>query len=92
MGRALAGRVTSTAERGNIAGQVALAWLLARGDDVVTIPGTKRVACVEEITAAADVVLGPDELERLEALSPRVRWAGEARTFGVGATSPPPPA
>ena len=42
-------------------GQVALAWLLAQGDDVIPIPGTKRVKYLEENTAAADLVLSADE-------------------------------
>ncbi len=50
------------------ASQLALAWVLARGDDVVPIPGTKRVAYLEENAAAADVVLTEDDLRRIEAL------------------------
>jgi len=50
--------------------QVALAWLLAQGDDVVPIPGTKRVARVEENAAADAVTLTPDQLARLDALTP----------------------
>ena len=46
-------------------GQVALAWVLAQGDDVVPIPGTKRVAYLEENVAAASVTLGADDLARL---------------------------
>jgi aryl-alcohol dehydrogenase-like predicted oxidoreductase len=50
--------------------QVALAWLLAQGDDVAPIPGTRRVARVEENTAADSVVLGEDQLRRLDDLTP----------------------
>ncbi|MER7565428.1 aldo/keto reductase [Streptomyces sp. NPDC048523] len=50
--------------------QVALAWLLAQGDDIVPIPGTKRVARVEENAAADAVTLTPDQLARLDALTP----------------------
>jgi aryl-alcohol dehydrogenase-like predicted oxidoreductase len=46
-------------------GQVALAWLLAQGPDVVPIPGTKRVAYLEENLGAVDVELSSDDLERL---------------------------
>ncbi len=49
-------------------GQVALAWLLAQGDDVVPIPGTKRVSRLEENVGAADVTLSADQLDRLSAL------------------------
>jgi aryl-alcohol dehydrogenase-like predicted oxidoreductase len=50
-------------------GQVALAWLLAKGPDVVPIPGTKRIAYLEENVAAADVELSADDLARLDAVS-----------------------
>jgi aryl-alcohol dehydrogenase-like predicted oxidoreductase len=58
------------AEVGATPAQVALAWLLAQGDDVVPIPGTKRVSRLEEDVAAADLILSPDHLARLGALRP----------------------
>jgi aryl-alcohol dehydrogenase-like predicted oxidoreductase len=52
-------------------GQIALAWLLHKGDDIVPIPGTKRRSYIEENVAAADVILGADEMARLDsALAP----------------------
>jgi len=51
-------------------GQVALAWVLAQGDDVVPIPGTKRVRYLEENVAAADVRLSADDLARLDEAVP----------------------
>jgi aryl-alcohol dehydrogenase-like predicted oxidoreductase len=48
-------------------GQVAIAWVLAQGPDVVPIPGTKRLRYLEENVAAADVRLGPDDLAWLDA-------------------------
>jgi len=51
--------------------QLALAWVLSRGDDVAAIPGSKRVAHVEENAAAASLRLDAGELERLEAAVPR---------------------
>src|SRR5438270_8677091 len=51
-------------------GQVALAWLLSRGEDVVPIPGTKRRKYLEENVAAADVVLTVADLAQLEAALP----------------------
>jgi aryl-alcohol dehydrogenase-like predicted oxidoreductase len=60
------------AEVGVTPGQVALAWVLAQGDDIVPIPGTKRVARVEENIAATDVRLTPDQLDRLTAITPAV--------------------
>ncbi|MFE1308247.1 aldo/keto reductase [Streptomyces sp. NPDC058755] len=50
--------------------QVALAWLLARSDDIVPIPGTRRVARVEENAAADTVTLTPEQLSRLDTLTP----------------------
>lgn len=53
--------------------QIALAWCLARGSDVVPIPGTKKVNFLEENVAAADVRLTPDDLRKIdEALPPGV--------------------
>jgi aryl-alcohol dehydrogenase-like predicted oxidoreductase len=59
--------------------QVALAWLLAQGDDIAPIPGTKRVARVEENTAADRVQLSARQIERLNHLSPA---AGERHNAG----------
>ena len=57
--------------------QLALAWVLARGDDVVPIPGTRRRARVEENAAAAAIRLTPDELARIDEIAPRGAAAGE---------------
>ncbi|BCY09629.1 aldo/keto reductase [Actinoplanes sp. L3-i22] len=65
----LADQVRAVAEQaGATSAQVALAWLLAQGDDVVPIPGTKRVTRVEENTAADAVTLTPEQLATLTAL------------------------
>ncbi|GAA3555798.1 aldo/keto reductase [Microlunatus spumicola] len=58
------------AEVGASPAQTALAWILAQGDDIAPIPGTRRVARVEENTAADAVVLTPDQVRRLDALTP----------------------
>ncbi|WP_346134890.1 aldo/keto reductase [Lentzea roselyniae] len=50
--------------------QTALAWLLTRGDDIAPIPGTRRVARVEESTAADSVELSAAQLDRLNNLTP----------------------
>src|SRR5213592_3594639 len=50
--------------------QVALAWLLAQGDDIAPIPGTKRVSRVEENTAADAIELSAKQIERLNNLTP----------------------
>ncbi|MET9363212.1 aldo/keto reductase [Streptomyces sp. NPDC006632] len=63
--------VSAVAEQvGATPAQTALAWLLAQGDDIVPIPGTRRVARIEENAAADAVVLGPEQLARLDALTP----------------------
>ena len=59
------------AEKGCTPGQLALAWVLAQGDDVVPIPGTKRVRYLEENAGALDVELSATDLERLAAAVPR---------------------
>ncbi len=57
--------------KGVVPGQIALAWILAQGRDIVPIPGTKRRRYLEENVAAADITLTPNELAKLDAaLSP----------------------
>ena len=64
-------------ELGVTQGQLALAWVLARGEDVVPIPGTRRTAYLEQNVAADDVVLDSDVLARIEALVPRGSFVGD---------------
>ncbi|CAN5587541.1 aldo/keto reductase [soil metagenome] len=78
------------AERGATPAQLALAWLLAQGDDVVPIPGTRRAARLEENAAAADLTLSPVDLERLEALAPRGAWRGDRQSFAAHRTTRSP--
>jgi aryl-alcohol dehydrogenase-like predicted oxidoreductase len=61
---------TVSAELGVTPGQVALAWLLTKGDDIAPIPGTKRVSRVEENVGADEVALSSGQLDRLDALPP----------------------
>jgi len=61
-----------SAEKGITPGQLALAWVLAQGDDIVPIPGTKRRTYLEENAAAADVELTEEELARIEQELPEV--------------------
>jgi aryl-alcohol dehydrogenase-like predicted oxidoreductase len=56
--------------------QLALAWLLARGNDIVPIPGTKRVTYLEENAGALDVSLTAEDLARIDAIAPRGIAAG----------------
>src|SRR3954467_14299053 len=58
------------AENGATPAQTALAWLLTRGHDIAPIPGTRRVARVEENTAADLIALTPGQLHRLDTLTP----------------------
>jgi len=66
--------------------QLALAWLLHQGDDVVPIPGTKRVRYLEENVPAADVALSDEQLRRLDELLPPGSVAGERYQEGGMAT------
>jgi aryl-alcohol dehydrogenase-like predicted oxidoreductase len=54
------------AERGVAPGQLALAWVMAQGEDIVPIPGTKRVSYLEENAGAADIELSADDVAALE--------------------------
>jgi aryl-alcohol dehydrogenase-like predicted oxidoreductase len=64
--------------RGATPAQVALAWVLSRGNDVVPIPGTKRVRYLEENAGAVDIQLTPEDLAELEGLASQT--AGERYT------------
>jgi aryl-alcohol dehydrogenase-like predicted oxidoreductase len=76
--RALVERVQAlAAERGVTAAQLALAWVLAQGEDVVPIPGTRRVRYLEQNVAAADVRLTDEDLAALAAAVPPEAVAGD---------------
>ena len=64
------------AAKGCTAAQLALAWVLAQGDDIVPIPGTKRRTYLEQNVAALDLVLTPDDLQRLDRAVPPGAAAG----------------
>jgi aryl-alcohol dehydrogenase-like predicted oxidoreductase len=64
------------AAKGATPAQVAIAWVLAQGEDIVPIPGTKKVKYLEENAAAVDVALSADELARLDAGFPPGITAG----------------
>jgi aryl-alcohol dehydrogenase-like predicted oxidoreductase len=64
-------------EKGRTPGQVALAWVLSRGEDVVPIPGTKRRRYLEENAEAADIELTEADLGRLEQAFPQGAAAGD---------------
>ncbi|MDX6381864.1 MAG: hypothetical protein QOI57_2888 [Rubrobacteraceae bacterium] len=65
------------AEKGVTPGQLALAWLLHQGEDIVPIPGTKRRKYLEENAAATDIELTGEDLKRIEEVAPRGVAAGE---------------
>jgi aryl-alcohol dehydrogenase-like predicted oxidoreductase len=76
--RLLAERVQEiAAEKGVTPAQLALAWVLSRGDDVVPIPGTKRRSYLEQNAAAAGVELTEDDLQRLDEAFPHGAAAGD---------------
>ena len=76
--QALVERVKAiAARRGFTAGQLALAWVLAKGEDLVPIPGTKRRKYLEENAAAADIQLTPDDVAELEAAVPAHEIVGD---------------
>jgi aryl-alcohol dehydrogenase-like predicted oxidoreductase len=64
------------AQKGATPGQIALAWLLHKGEEIVPIPGTKRRAYLEENVAAATLALSIDEIEKLDAALPPEVVAG----------------
>ena len=59
------------ADKGVTAAQLALAWVLAQGDDLIPIPGPRRVATLEQNVAAVDLVLTPQDLARIDAIFPK---------------------
>lgn len=74
----LANRIREmAAEKGCTAAQLALAWVLSRGEDIIPIPGTKRRKWLEENIAALEVTLAAEDLQRLEAIAPKGVAAGE---------------
>jgi aryl-alcohol dehydrogenase-like predicted oxidoreductase len=64
------------ADKGVTAAQLALAWVLAQGETLVPIPGTRRIRTLEENAAAADLVLTTDDLARIEAVFPKGAASG----------------
>ena len=64
------------ADKGVTAAQLALAWVLAQGDDLVPIPGTRRIPTLEQNVAAAEIVLTPEDLSRIEAVFPKDAASG----------------
>jgi aryl-alcohol dehydrogenase-like predicted oxidoreductase len=84
------------ADKGCSAGQLALAWVMAQGDDVVPIPGTKRRAYLEENVGACDVTVTDEDKKRLDEIAPvgvaaggrYLTSAGLATTYGDSPARP----
>jgi aryl-alcohol dehydrogenase-like predicted oxidoreductase len=75
---AVVNRVRELAEaKGVTPSQLALAWVLAQGDDIVPIPGTKRRSFLEENAAALDIELAGEDLASIEAVAPKGVASGE---------------
>ena len=73
---------TSRREKGCTPAQLVLAWLLHQGDDIVPIPGTTRVANLEDNVGALGVTLTPRDLERIDAVFPKGVAAGDRYMAG----------
>jgi len=75
---ALVDHVRALAEAKNCtAGQIAIAWLLHQGEDIIPIPGTKRIRYLEENVGAVSVLLTPEELARIDEILPPGGAAGD---------------
>ena len=80
----LVARVETLAKEKNCtAGQLALAWVLAQGNDIIPIPGTKRRQYLEENVAALNVKLSAEDLRRIEEVAPRGSEAGQRYAEGA---------
>jgi aryl-alcohol dehydrogenase-like predicted oxidoreductase len=73
------------ADKGVTAAQLALAWVLAQGETLVPIPGTRRIRTLEENAAAVDLVLTADDLARIEAVFPKGAASGHRYAEGTRA-------
>ncbi len=74
----LVDRISEIAEeKGVTPGQLALAWVLHQGEDIVPIPGTKRRSYLEENVATSEIELSPDELERIDEAAPSGAASGD---------------
>ncbi|TLP49192.1 MULTISPECIES: aldo/keto reductase [Cohaesibacter] len=71
---------TMAHQKGCTPGQIALAWLLAQGDDIVPIPGTKRLSYLIENIAAANVSMTPSDMQSLDAILSTIPVTGERYT------------
>ena len=68
-------------------GQVAIAWVMAQGDDVIPIPGTRRRKYLEENVGAAEVTLDAEDLTRLDTAFPKGAAEGSRLPSDMAAAS-----
>jgi aryl-alcohol dehydrogenase-like predicted oxidoreductase len=86
----LVGRLAALAARWQVSvAQLALAWLLGQGEDVVPIPGSRRAGRAVENARAAAIRLGPEQLEEIEAVAPSDSWTGDRASFAAAVTARP---
>jgi aryl-alcohol dehydrogenase-like predicted oxidoreductase len=78
-------------EKGATPGQLALAWLLAQGEDIAPIPGTRRIPYLEENVGGASVTLSVEDLARIDALAPTGVAAGDRYPDMSGVVGNTPP-
>ena len=89
--RALVDEVVAVAgAQGATPGQVALAWVLAQGDDMIPIPGTKRIPYLEENAASVRIELSSQDLDRLNGLSARATGTRAADPGWINRSTRPP--
>ena len=78
---AIVDAITRVADRHEVSSaQIALAWLLAQGEDIVPIPGVKRSVTLHDSARASDVTLSSDDLAAIEAAAPSGTTAGPRYT------------
>jgi aryl-alcohol dehydrogenase-like predicted oxidoreductase len=77
---------TMAAEKGTTASQLALAWVLAQGNDLVPIPGTKRRSYLEENIGGLDVTLTSEDLQKIEEIAPKGVASGDRYPASMMAT------
>ena len=68
---------TIAKEKGATPGQIALAWVMAKGDDIIPIPGTKKTARLDENIGASQLSLSADDMAAIESAAPPAEVAGD---------------
>ena len=71
------------AKKSTTAAQLALAWLLAQGEDIIPIPGTKKIKYLDENAGSVDIELSAEELKEITTLSDNIKVLGERYSEGA---------